>query len=263
MTRLASLDVKTVGTESFGLSNYNKLKSAHDYLVVAGGDKASGATVTIDSEFHGLTGTTTVDNLADASGAAAGQQIGLLIKNGPVIFRNQGGGTGNIRTSTGADKIFPQNAIVAFVFDGTVWREQVAPAAGAEIDFKSVTADVTGITATTEGAAVAVITGNSVAYAVERYKLEASLQWLQAVSGTGTGFTAVWFRGATAIGQHFYNSSAVVMPSKVEKFDDNPAAGTFAYSLKAFGNGTLNWTVKAGAGGAGALNPIFLRVTRA
>lgn len=123
MTRLAALVAKAAGTDPFGLANYNQLKANSDYLTVAGADLASAATVTITSEFHGITGVTQIDNIADASGLAAGQQARLWIKGGPLKIRDTGGGTGNLRLLGGADRVVPQNEIVSFVYDGTVWRE--------------------------------------------------------------------------------------------------------------------------------------------
>ncbi len=51
--------------------------------------------------------------------------------------------------------------------------------------------------------------------------------------------------------------------AKAECFD-TPAMGSHTYAVKAFAAAaTPNYTVKAGAGGAGALVPAFLRVTQA
>lgn len=123
MTRLATLDVKAAGTDPFGLTNYNKLKTDLEYLTFAGADLASAATINITNEFHGITGTVTIDNITDLLGAVAGQQVRLWIKGGPLTIRNNGGGAGNIRTKTGADRALAANEIVALAFDGALWRE--------------------------------------------------------------------------------------------------------------------------------------------
>jgi hypothetical protein len=99
-----------------------------DYLVAPGADLASAGTVTITSKFHRLTGTTTVHDLNDSIGAVAGQRVELFLKDGSVTFQNNGGGTGNIRTPTGADVTFTQNTIVILEYDGTLWRVQNAAA---------------------------------------------------------------------------------------------------------------------------------------
>lgn len=134
MTRLQSLDTKSAETNSFGLTNYDKLQAAVDYLVVAGANLAAldtGNTLTIASEFHHVTlaGGNNVDNITDASGAAAGQQVRLLFDNAQTI-RNNGGGTGNIRTKSGSDRAVNANEILTLAFDGTYWREQGSGASG-------------------------------------------------------------------------------------------------------------------------------------
>jgi hypothetical protein len=138
----------------------------------------------------------------------------------------------------------------------------------AELDYKQVTADVTGITATTEAGATTVITGDSVTFDGSRVKVEFFAPEVAYVAGTGTNkLTVVVLRDTTVIGQ------AVVLESgstfingegaKVECFD-TPAAGAHTYAVKAFAAATgPNYTVKAGAGGSGALVPAFLRVTKA
>jgi hypothetical protein len=45
---------------------------------------------------------------------------------------------------------------------------------------------------------------------------------------------------------------------------DTPPSGAHTYAVKAFSTATTpNYTLKAGAGGSGALVPAFLRVTKA
>jgi hypothetical protein len=50
--------------------------------------------------------------------------VRLWIKAGPLTIRNNGGGTGNVRTLTGLDRVVATNEIVEFAYDGAVWREQ-------------------------------------------------------------------------------------------------------------------------------------------
>ena len=139
---------------------------------------------------------------------------------------------------------------------------------GAELDFKQATSDITGINATTEAAATAVITGNSMVFDGGRVKIEFFAPEVVNVAGTGTNkLTVVVLRDTTVVGQ------AVVLETggtfvngegpKVECFD-TPPAGAHTYAIKAFSAATSpNYTVKAGAGGSGALVPAFLRVTKA
>lgn len=122
-----------------------------NYLSMPGADLASAATINLTSSFHGVTGTTTIDNLNDAAGAVAGQPARLWIKGGPLTIRNNGGGTGNIRTRTGSDRILQTNEIISFIYDGAVWRES-APGGGA----------VTLIDYTVSGAAISVFDTNTI-----------------------------------------------------------------------------------------------------
>jgi hypothetical protein len=141
-------------------------------------------------------------------------------------------------------------------------------AGGAELDFKQITADVTGINATTEAAATAVIAGNSVNFDGSRVKLEFFAPEVVYVGGTGTNkLIAVFLRDTTVVGQ------AVILESGATFINgegplvacfDTPAMGAHTYAVKAFSGATSpNYTIKAGAGGSGALVPAFLRVTKA
>lgn len=139
---------------------------------------------------------------------------------------------------------------------------------GAELDFKAVTADVTGITATSEATATAVIAGDSVNFDGSRVKLEFFAPEIANVAGSGTNrLVLVFLRDATVVGQAviletgstFMNGGA----ANAVCFD-TPAAGAHTYSVKAFSVATSpNYTVKAGAGGSGNLVPAYLRVTKA
>jgi hypothetical protein len=73
-------------------------------------------------------------------------------------------------------------------------------AGGAELDYKQATADVTGINATTEAGAIAIITGNSVTYDGSRVKVEFFAPEVVYVAGTGTNkLVAVFLRDATVV----------------------------------------------------------------
>lgn len=166
------------------------------------------------------------------------------------------------------------NALIGFLqggaagdvlrFDGTDW----APAApgSSQLDRKTITADVAGIVATTEGTAAAVITGNSVSYDGTEVKLEFFAPKIE--NATNCIVTFVLLRDATVVGQAkvtIDSGSAGSRPGeaavKLEAFD-TPAAGAHTYSVKAFVTGG-SLTVKAGPGGSGAFLPAFLRVTKA
>jgi hypothetical protein len=96
------------------------VKDDVNYHSVAGADLASGATLTITNSFHKVTGAVTIDNISHAA-PVSGQQVRIWCASALTI-RNNGGGAGNIRTLTGADRSVRANEIVALTYDGTVWR---------------------------------------------------------------------------------------------------------------------------------------------
>ena len=138
----------------------------------------------------------------------------------------------------------------------------------AELDYAEATADVSGVTATTEAGATAVLSGNSVSYDGSRVKLEFFCPEVVNVAGSGTNIlTVVFLRDTTVVGQAvILETGSTFQNSKggsVVCFD-TPDAGSHTYAVKAFSGATSpNYTIKAGAGGSGNLLPAFLRVTKA
>ena len=237
-----------------------------NYLSVAGADLAAlgvNNTLTITAEFHVVTlATGNVDNIADAAGLTKGQQVRLMFSNSQTI-RNNGGPGGNIRTLSGGDTLVPANAIVPFVYDGALWRE-LGRVVG-DLDYAQITAPVT------LGAATVVVTGASVAYdgvtpvTIEFYcpSFEITSSGTGAVQqsdlklyqdGSDIGYMAMikegWVGGWVDPGAY-----PVMVTRKM-----TPAAGNHTYSIR--GNGAAG-VVKAGAGGAGAYMPAYLRIKRA
>lgn len=84
-----------------------------------GADLASAGTITPTTGFHKVTGTTQIDNIAAPTD---GNTVWLWF-TGALTIRNNGGGTGNIRTASGADKPVVAETLLAFRSDGTVWKE--------------------------------------------------------------------------------------------------------------------------------------------
>lgn len=84
-----------------------------------GGDIASAATITPTTGFHKVTGSTTIDNIA---APVNGQTVALWFQS-VITVRNQGGGTGNIRTAINSDESIAAGEIRVFRSDGTVWKE--------------------------------------------------------------------------------------------------------------------------------------------
>lgn len=124
-TRLASIGPRTVH-QPITIAIYDQLQESTDWDYVAGADLAAltgGNTINITSRHHKLTTAgATIDNIADAAGASAGQVLELYCTNANT-FRNNGGGAGNIRTISGQDVGAAAGQVVSFVYDGTNWRE--------------------------------------------------------------------------------------------------------------------------------------------
>jgi hypothetical protein len=95
----------------------------------------AGNTLTVTNRFHRVTlaAAWTLDSL-DHAAEAKGQPVDLLFVNAGTI-RNNGGGTGNIRTRSGASRAVAANEIVTFVWDAdaAVWRETGSAGAGLEL----------------------------------------------------------------------------------------------------------------------------------
>ena len=151
---------------------------------------------------------------------------------------------------------YPSDATKALFGDGT-WR---VPSTPVGIDYVAITSNVS-ITATTEGTAVTVITGTSLAYDTKDKVVEFfSPQAGDAVAATD--FNLVLYRGATILGQARMRGNTDFCPLYVKFFDIAPPAGTYAYTVKAYdGNGS--GVVWAGAGGSGTVLPAYLRVSLA
>lgn len=135
---------------------------------------------------------------------------------------------------------------------------------GEQLDRKTNTVDVTGITASTEGTATAVITGNSIAYDGTENKVEFFVPKADRTAGAGTVITFVLLRDSTVIGQVFCqgNASGALGPIKGETFD-TPSAASHTYKVSAFVTAGDTFAVRAGAGVSGAFVPAVLRVTKA
>ena len=131
---------------------------------------------------------------------------------------------------------------------------------GQELDFAQITANPSGITATTEGTSQAVITGNSVYYDGSRVKIEFFVPKL--TSAASLTATFVVYRDSTVLGQVYGGTVNTALQTVDFELFDTPAAGAHTYAVKAFVS-TSTLTVNAGAGGSGNLLPGWLRVTKA
>jgi hypothetical protein len=132
---------------------------------------------------------------------------------------------------------------------------------GQELDYAQITANTSGITATTEATSQTVITGNSVYYDGSRVKVSFFVPKLS--SAASQTVTFVVYRDSTVIGQVFAGTvNTTLQCVDFDVFDPNITAGTHTYAVKAFVSAST-LTVNAGAGGSGNLLPGWLRVTKA
>lgn len=131
---------------------------------------------------------------------------------------------------------------------------------GQELDYAQVTANSSGITATTEATSQAVITGNAVYYDGSRVKLSFFVPKLSAAASLTATF--VVYRDSTVLGQVYAGTVNTTSQSCEFELFDTPAVGAHTYAVKAFVSAST-LTVNAGAGGSGNLLPGFLRVVKA
>ena len=131
---------------------------------------------------------------------------------------------------------------------------------GQEFDYAQITANPSGITATTEGTSQTVIAGDSVYYDGSRVKVSFFIPKLSASASLTA--TYVVYRDTTVVGQIFGGTVNTTLEGTEFEIFDTPAAGAHTYKVAAFvSTGTL--TANAGAGGSGNLVPGWLRVTKA
>lgn len=262
MSRLNAMADRLAGAP-FGLTNYNNCEADVNYMIGVA-TVASATTLAITTRTTMVTGTVTIANISDALGAVGGQPV-LLIFAAALTMQNNGGGSGNIRTRSGVDRAVAAGEVVTLYYDASalVWREGPR-VPGDQLDYAQITADVTAITATTEGTAVSVIAGNSITYDGSKVKVEAWTPGYKSAATQNRIFFVV-LCDSTVVGQAIVlsNGTGENEPVKIEAFH-TPTAAAHTYALKAFvENASFAGTVRAGAGGSGAVLPAFLRITKA
>jgi len=214
-------------------------------------------------------------------GAGTLRTIGAPTENGSRVALRNGsgssitlkhqlaGGTGaQLFLRTAADVTLLDKEIVEFAYDGTTWyevgRDQAVTASGGpgtQLDYAQITADVSvGVGNTSEGTALAVVTGALVAYDGTKNKIEFFCHRFD--NGTHQPSLGI-FKDGTALADFGPYSSGSGLPVKLEIFD-TPTAANHTYAVKMWDTGGITGgVVKAGPGGAGASAPAFLRVTKA
>lgn len=148
---------------------------------------------------------------------------------------------------------FPGDATEALHGDGSWSRPP-----GYKLDYAQITAQVGPIGATTEGTAVAVVTGNSVAYDGSQVKVEF---WCPGITSGAGSVTFVVLRDTTVVG-HFAAMPGSASGAVSGVVFDTPSAANHIYKVSCYVNVNNCW-VEAGAGGSGNFLPAFLRVTKA
>ena len=133
---------------------------------------------------------------------------------------------------------------------------------GREWDRASITSAVS-VTATTEGAANAVVTGNSTTYDGTEVKVEFTAPYGSS-PGTNVNLYVILLRDSTVIGRLTVNTNGGVLTSPIHLVAfDTPSAAAHTYKIQAYILSAGTGVVGAGAGGAGNFLPAVLRVTKA
>jgi len=248
-TRLNGLDDKTAGTDSFGLTNYDKLQADADYVFVPGADIAAldtGNTVTISARYHKVTvATGNIDNITDPLGAVAGQVSELAFTNAQTV-RNNSGGSSTVRTASGADVVYGPGTVASFRYDGTNWVEQ-GRGTGAKLDYAQIQ---------TPGNS---IPGNLVPYDGSEVRVEVWAPSI-AIALSGGSVTITVTKDGSSIGastltQGNTSGTGSQLPCHMVIYD-TPTSGNHTYSVATSQN------MQAGAGGSGS-PAAFIRVTKA
>lgn len=137
---------------------------------------------------------------------------------------------------------------------------------GYEIDYVEITTNATA-TATTEGTANTLISGNAIAYdGSTRVKIECWFPWVVPASGTVHNANLILYDGSSSIGAidlASWNPSNPVRSVPVYGVRYlTPSAATHTYSVRGYvDSGTATWV--CGTGGSANVVPAFLRITKA
>jgi hypothetical protein len=129
---------------AFGLTNYSNLEADVNYLAVAGADLASAATINVTAEFHGITGTTTIDNITDASAPSRASTCGSGSRPDRSRSATTAAAPATSVRSPGSTRRSARTRLSTFIYDSAaaVWRE-AQPSVGLVKLWDSVDAGVT------------------------------------------------------------------------------------------------------------------------
>lgn len=129
-----------------------------------------------------------------------------------------------------------------------------------DLDYAQVTTNggYSAATYNSEANSALIISGNSIVYTNTRKRLEFYCPLFQ--GGASNLERIAFYRGASIVGQHSIHNDGAPYCTQ---FDPTPGAGTYFYSVRAWGSNAQTFTFNAGPGGSGQLGPMYLRVTRA
>lgn len=160
---------------------------------------------------------------------------------------------------------------VAFLGEDGLWHFRDSAGAvtakgagGSEVDYVQATANV-NVTATTEGTANTIVTGSAVTYdgltsiMVEFFSVGVT------PTATANAYLQLWlYDDAASIGEIAFVQTPAAAASYVPCVGHRrltPSAAAHTYSIRGSVSGGTG-VVSAGAGGIGAVHPMFIRITR-
>lgn len=133
---------------------------------------------------------------------------------------------------------------------------------GYEYDYVAKTSD-TNITATSEGTANTIVTGNAITYDGSTVILIHAWFWTVYLPNFSTSLTFVLYDGSSSIGKIasiFSGAAGGDMSQVISVFHRlTPSAAAKTYSIRAYVGGAYTGVVQAGAGGSGNAMPGFIR----
>jgi hypothetical protein len=201
---------------------------------------------------------------APTTPAASHQRIYIRTSDHKLVTVNSSGtvtAVGGSGSGVATDAIWTTSGKVAVATGTATATEQWPP--GHEFDYVSKTSD-TSVTATTEATANTVITGNAVTYdgstviIIELFSADVE------ADPTAGRFMQVWlYDGSTSLGTYILVMSAAANDRKPLSFKWRltPSNASHTYSVRASVNaGTGQF--RAGAGGAAASSPLWMRIIK-
>lgn len=140
--------------------------------------------------------------------------------------------------------------------------------AGYEFDYAQITSPVT-VTATAEGSATTIVTGNAVSYDGSTVVVLECFFPYATSDATAASDNLVFclYDGSSSIGRlGFINTVVTAAPSRhpiMLRHRFTPSNASHTYSIRCFSSANNNAAVNVGAGGSGNIMPGYIRITKA